>query len=104
MARDEMTLTGDKKRLWQSFTIGAVTAPLLFWLLLFASSQSSTAALRGLPITIISNPFLDITTPSGRQVSIGEPWLWLLISVAGGTSGISLTALARALLRLNLRA
>ncbi|MBV9863943.1 MAG: hypothetical protein JO316_01185 [Abitibacteriaceae bacterium] len=82
----------------RSFTIGALAAPLLLAACQYAQMLSAAAALRGLPITIISNPFLDITIFAGRKVSIGVTWLWVVLALASGISSVFIIGCGRVLL------
>lgn len=88
----------DKGWLLRSFMVGAVTAPLLLCASQHTQMLSDAAALRGLPATFISNPFLDITTLSGRKVSIGGTWLLVILALSSGILSTSLTGFGRVLL------
>jgi hypothetical protein len=72
-----------KSSFTRSFVAGAISAPLLVCVLLFASARLAAGEL---PVAIISIPFLAFTTQSGRTISVTGVWLWMIIALAGGIS------------------
>jgi hypothetical protein len=64
------------------FVTGAVAAPLLVMLPVLLVTWSSTQLAQ--PITVVTNPFLEVETADGQRIAIDPRWLWPLLSLGGG--------------------
>ena len=94
----------NKRWLTLAFLAGAVLAPCLLAALLFgttllsAMSAAVSSMLFSQPIVIVTVPFVDITTPFGRIVSITSPLLWSVVAFTGGVSCCLAMAIVKAIL------
>ena len=90
----------NKKWLIWPAVAGAILTPLLLLAHLFASS---TALLNGLPsdaspISIVSVPFIEFTSTSGRTIRVPPEWLCGMAALFGGLSFAVVAGIIRALL------
>ena len=81
-----------------TFLIGAALIPII----LLATFIRLLIEARNFAGTVVSNPFIDFTTPSGETVATGDAaWVLaiLLSGVSCGLTGLAIAALKRAFWR-----